>query len=94
MFNFISSYTKGDMKNFNLLMITIGFSSINFSENHNMFGKIQGKPLIHNYMIFALAAIIIILIVLVSYYYLSRKMEKHLEENKKLISQIFGRKCR
>lgn len=57
------------------------------SENH-MFGEAHNKFLIPNYMTFILIAIIFIFIVLASYCYLSRKMEKHLRENKKLISQI------
>ena len=51
-------------------------------------GTGQGKSWSQNYTLLALSAIVIALLALISYYFMSKKVEKHLVENMKLISQI------
>ena len=51
-------------------------------------GKGMGGYWTQNYTLLALLAIVIVIIVLISYYLLSKKVDKHLNDNIKLISQI------
>ena len=51
-------------------------------------GKGQGKYWDQNYTLLAALAVMIVLSALLSYYFMSKKVDKHLEENLKLISQI------
>ena len=51
-------------------------------------GKGQGKYWDPNYTLLAALAVMIVLLASLSYYFMSKKVDKHLEENMKLISQI------
>ena len=51
-------------------------------------GKGQGKFWDPNYTLLAALAVMIVLLASLSYYFMSKKVDKHLEENMKLISQI------
>ena len=51
-------------------------------------GKGMGGYWTQNYTLLALLVIVIVIIVLISYYLLSKKVDKHLNDNMKLISQI------
>jgi uncharacterized membrane protein len=50
--------------------------------------KGQGKSGNQNYTLLVASAVTIVLVVLISYYFTSKKVDKHLKENIKLISQI------
>jgi uncharacterized membrane protein len=51
-------------------------------------GKGQGKAWDQNYTLLAVLAVMVALLAPLSYYFMSKKVDKHLEENMKLISQI------
>ena len=51
-------------------------------------GKGLGRSWAQNYTILTLIVIVIVIIVLISYYLMSKKVDKHLDNNMKLISQI------
>ncbi len=51
-------------------------------------GKGQGKLWDQNYTLLVVLAVVVALLAPLSYYFMSKKVDKHLEENMKLISQI------
>jgi len=51
-------------------------------------GKGQGKVWDQNYTLLVVLAVMVALLAPLSYYFMSKKVDKHLEENMKLISQI------
>ena len=51
-------------------------------------GKGQGKVWDQNYTLLVVLAVVVALLAPLSYYFMSKKVDKHLEENMKLISQI------
>ena len=51
-------------------------------------GKGQGKLWDQNYTLLVVLAVMVALLAPLSYYFMSKKVDKHLEENMKLISQI------
>ena len=51
-------------------------------------GKGMGGYWSQNYTLLAISAVVIVVIVPISYYFMSKKVDKHLDENMKLISQI------
>ena len=51
-------------------------------------GKGMGGYWTQNYTLLVISAVVIVAIVLMSYYFLSKKVDKHLDDNMKLISQI------
>ena len=51
-------------------------------------GKGQGKYWNQNYTMLAALAVVIVLLASLSYYFMSKKVDKHLEENMRVISQI------
>jgi len=51
-------------------------------------GKGQGKTWDQNYTLLVALAVMVALLAPLSYYFMSKKVDKHLEENMKLISQI------
>ena len=53
-------------------------------------GTGQGKSWSQNYALLVILTVLIALLALLSYYFMSKKVDKHLEENMKLISQIIN----
>lgn len=76
-----------------LIAVVVGSHYTNYDNSdeispENGPGKGMGGHWTQNYTLLAASAAIIAVIVLMSYYFMSRKVDKHLEENMKLISQI------
>jgi uncharacterized membrane protein len=51
-------------------------------------GRGMGGYWTQNYTLLAISAVVIVAIVIMSYYFMSKKVDKHLDDNMKLISQI------
>lgn len=66
----------------------INYSTYDEDSSVNEPGKGQGKSWSQNYTLLAALAVTIVMVALISYYFTSKKVEKHLKENIKLISQI------
>ncbi len=66
----------------------INYSTYDEDSSVNGPGKGQGKSWSQNYTLLAALAVTIVMVALISYYFTSKKVEKHLKENIKLISQI------
>ncbi len=66
----------------------INYSTCDEDSSVNGPGKGQGKSWSQNYTLLAALAVTIVMVALISYYFTSKKVDKHLEENIKLISQI------
>ena len=77
-----------------ILIVTVGFyyatSSDTYEDDSSSTGpgKGQGKSWNQNYILLATLAVMVTLLAPLSYYFMSKKVDKRLEENIKLISQI------
>lgn len=76
-----------------LIVVIVGLYYTNYDNSNetspgNGPGKGMGGYWTQNYTLLAASAAIVAVIVLMSHYVMSKKVDKHLEENMKLISQI------
>ncbi len=76
-----------------LIVVIVGLYYTNYDNSDetspgNGPGKGMGGHWTQNYTLLAASAAIVAVIVLMSHYVMSKKVDKHLEENMKLISQI------
>jgi len=76
-----------------LIVVVVGSYYTNYDNSDEISpgngpGKGMGGYWTQNYTLLAASATVIAVIVLMSYYFMSKKVDKHLEENMKLISQI------
>jgi len=77
-----------------LLIIVVGYYYLVYNATceetlpGNGPGKGMGGYWTQTYTLLAISAVVIIAIVLISYYFMSKKVDKHLNDNMKLISQI------
>ena len=77
-----------------IIIVAVGFyyttNSDTCDDNSSITGPGtgQGKSWSQNYTLLVVLTVMIALLALLSYYFMSKKVDKHLEENMKLISQI------